>query len=91
MGQEAASAAEAAQCKWVPHTLAAKPGDDLLFHRLSDSTIGADWFHGRVRDGIGWVTVAMVTKLWGRRVIGSDLEIDERLSLDPRSALQRSR
>ena len=41
-----------------------KPGDDLLFHRLSDSTIGAVRFHGRVRDGIGWVTDAMVTKLW---------------------------
>ncbi len=47
--------------------LASKPGDDLLFHRLSDSTIGAVWFHGRVRDGIGWVTDAMVTKLWSRR------------------------
>ena len=44
-----------------------KPGDDLLFHRLSDSTIGAVRFHGRVRDGIGWVTDAMVTKLWDRR------------------------
>ena len=42
---------------------AAKPGDDLLFHRLSDSTIGAVRFHGRVRDGIGWVTDAKVTKL----------------------------
>ena len=40
----------------------AKPGDDLLFHCLSSSTIGAVWFHGRVRDGIGWVTDAMVTK-----------------------------
>ena len=38
------------------------PGDDLLFQRLSVSTIGADWFHGRVRDGIGWGTDAMVTK-----------------------------
>ena len=36
--------------------------DDLLFQRLSVSTIGADWFHGRVRDGIGWGTDAMVTK-----------------------------
>ena len=45
----------------------AKPGDDLLFHRLSDSTIGAVWFHGRVRDGIGWVTDAMATKLWDLR------------------------
>src|SRR5436305_4021089 len=41
----------------------AKPGDDLLFHCLSSSTIGAVRFHGRVRDGIGWVTDAMVTKL----------------------------
>ena len=45
----------------------AKPGDDLLFHCLSSSTIGAVRFHGRVRDGIGWVTDAMVTKLWDRR------------------------
>ena len=48
-------------------TPAAKPGDDLLFHSLSWSTIGAVRFHGRVRDGIGWVTDAMATKLWGQR------------------------
>ena len=41
---------------------ASMPGDALLFQCLSNSTIGADWFHGRVRDGIGWVTDAMVTK-----------------------------
>ncbi len=46
---------------------ATKPGGALLFHRLSDSTIGAVWFHGRVRDGIGWVTDAMATKLCGLR------------------------
>ena len=38
------------------------PGDALLFHRLGDSTIGAVGFHGRVRDGIGWDTDAMVTR-----------------------------
>ena len=59
-------------CEWVllnPRlpAPAAKPGDDLLFHCLSNSTIGAVWFHGRVRDGIGWVTDAMATKLWSRR------------------------
>ena len=48
-------------------TPASKPGDDLHFRRLSDSTIGAVRFHGRVRDGIGWVTDAMVTKLWDLR------------------------
>jgi hypothetical protein len=46
--------------------LAAMPGDDLLFQRLSVSTIGAVWFHGRVRDGIGWVTDAMATKQWSQ-------------------------
>ena len=54
---------------------ATKPGGVLLFHRLSDSTIGAVWFHGRVRDGIGWVTDAMATKLCGRRVLHAGLEI----------------
>jgi hypothetical protein len=55
------------QCSYS--TLASMPGDDLLFQRLSVSTIGADWFHGRVREGIGWVTDAMVTKQWSRRTI----------------------
>src|SRR5688500_1032445 len=50
------------------HAPASKPGGDLLFHCLSNSTIGAVRFHGRVRDGIGWVTDAMATKLWGRRI-----------------------
>ena len=49
--------------EWVfPDAPAAMPGDDLLFRCLSNSTIGAVWFHVRVRDGIGWVTDAMVTK-----------------------------
>src|ERR1044071_6929509 len=52
----------------TPYPLAMKPGDDLLFHRLGDSTIGAVRFHGRVRDGIGWVTDAMATKLHGERM-----------------------
>src|SRR5215831_3926117 len=29
------------------------PGGDRLFRRLSGSTMGAEGFHGRVRDGIG--------------------------------------
>ena len=49
------------------------PGDDLLFQRLSVSTIGAVWFHGRVRDGIGWVTNAMVTKQCSRRSYNMDV------------------
>ncbi len=49
---------------------ASMPGDALLFRGLSHSTIGAVWFHGRVRDGIGWVTDAMVTKQWSMRFVG---------------------
>jgi hypothetical protein len=30
-----------------------EPGGDLLFRVLRRSTIGAEGFHGRVRDGIG--------------------------------------
>ena len=59
-------------CEWVFVLClcapASMPGDDLLFQRLSVSTIGAVRFHGRVRDGIGWGTDAMVTKQWSRRV-----------------------
>ena len=38
------------------------PGNDLLFHALRQSTIGANSFHGRVRDGIGCLSVAIVTR-----------------------------
>src|SRR3954449_285080 len=65
-------------------TPVSKPGDDLLFHRLSDSTIGAVRFHGRVRDGIGWVTDAMVTKLWDRRFEVLEIVRPSRLPLGTR-------
>ena len=32
-----------------------RPGGDLLSRGLSQSTIGAEGFHFRVRDGIGWI------------------------------------
>lgn len=48
--------------------LLGRPGNDLLSRVLRRSTIGAGAFHGRVRDGIGWGTDAMVTKLWDRRM-----------------------
>ena len=64
---ELTTAVRLLKCEWVFPVLyikapAAMPGDALLFQRLSGSTIGAVWFHGRVRDGIGWVTNAMATK-----------------------------
>ncbi len=39
-----------------------RPGGDLLSHVSSRSTIGAEGFHGRVRDGIGWGPLAMTTR-----------------------------
>jgi len=62
------------------------PGDVLLFQRLSVSTIGAVRFHGRVRDGIGWGTDAMVTKQRSRRktgLIDALLQVYLRLWPDP--------
>ena len=44
------------------------PGDDLLSHGLSHTTIGAAAFHFRVRDGIGWFHSANFTR---ERVGGS--------------------
>jgi hypothetical protein len=38
------------------------PGGDLLSRVLGRSTIGAEGFHGRVRDGIGCGTLAMATR-----------------------------
>ena len=39
-----------------------RPGGDLLSHVLRRSTIGAEGFHGRVRDGIGCGPLAMTTR-----------------------------
>ena len=38
-----------------PVSVHRRPGDDLLSHALRRSTIGAEGFHGRVRDGIGCI------------------------------------
>lgn len=39
-----------------------RPGSDLLSHDLSHSTIGAEEFDGRVRDGIGYGLLATTTR-----------------------------
>ena len=41
-----------------------RPGSDLLSHALRRSTIGAEGFHGRVRDGIGCGSLAIATRSW---------------------------
>ena len=39
-----------------------RPGNDLLSHALRRSTIGAEEFNGRVRDGIGFRLLAIITE-----------------------------
>jgi hypothetical protein len=39
-----------------------RPGSDLLFQALRLSTIGAEDFDGRVRDGIGYRLLAITTR-----------------------------
>ena len=40
-----------------------KPGNYLLLHTLRCSTIGSEKFNGRVRDGIEFRPLAIITKL----------------------------
>ena len=49
----------------LPRTFAlalGRSGGDLLSHALRRSTIGAEGFHGRVRDGIGCGPLAVTTR-----------------------------
>src|SRR5215470_11707196 len=46
----------------VKRSVLGRPGSDLLFQVLRLSTIGAEEFNGRVRDGIGFRLLANTTK-----------------------------
>ena len=65
------------------------PGDDLLLHGLSHTTIGAAVFHFRVRDGIGWYHSANVTRerVEGRGFIRVDESRTRSRLLRPRTDL----
>src|SRR5215472_2338401 len=47
------------------HLVPARPGGDRLSRALRRSTIGAEGFHGRVRDGIGCWPLAIATRPCG--------------------------
>ena len=49
-------------CSEVNTTVLGRPGNDLLFHTLRCSTIGAESFHYRVRNGIGCSPFAIITR-----------------------------
>jgi hypothetical protein len=52
-----------------------RPGSDLLFQALRLSTIGAEDFDGRVRDGIGYRLLAMATRSAKNRCQGSAIRM----------------
>ena len=54
------------------------PGGDLLSHALRRSTIGAEDFHGRVRDGIGCGPLAIATRPGERTVTTGDQRLSAR-------------
>ena len=49
---------------WIGHYahVLCRPGSDLLSRVLRRSTIGAEEFNGRVRDGIGFRLLAIATR-----------------------------
>ena len=53
-----------------------RPGGDLLSHALRRSTIGAEGFHDRVRDGIGCGFLAITTRSSKRAVADNGLSHD---------------
>jgi hypothetical protein len=48
--------------KRMKRSVLGRPGSDLLFQALRLSTIGAEDFDGRVRDGIGYRLLAITTR-----------------------------
>ena len=50
------------------HFAICRPGSDLLSHVLRRSTIGAEAFHGRVRNGIGCSHLAITTRSAKRKI-----------------------
>jgi hypothetical protein len=71
-----------------------RPGGDLLSRVLRQSTIGAEGFNGRVRNGIGFRPLAMTTRpakhidpralalLWGE-ALGLRIDFEEAVSFRP--------
>ena len=46
-----------------------EPGGDLLSHEEPHTIMGAEWFHGRVREGIGCFTNAIATRQKGVKMV----------------------
>jgi hypothetical protein len=74
----------------VKRSVLCRPGSDLLFQALRLSTIGAEDFDGRVRDGIGYRLLAMTTRSAknGTMKQAEANGVSEARGLDPRVALR---
>ncbi len=57
-----------------PCSVLDRPGGDLLSRALRRSTIGAEGFHGRVRDGIGCWPLAITTRPVKNRYSGAKFQ-----------------
>ena len=69
-----------------------RPGSDLLSQGLSHSTIGAEEFNGRVRDGIGFKLLARTTrpaKDEENEASSSAKRSSAVLGLDPRTSIRK--
>src|SRR3974390_114854 len=70
-----------------------RPGSDLLSQGLSHSTIGAEEFNGRVRDGIGFKLLARTTrpaKDKDTKQAGTLWRSSAALRLEPRASIRKS-
>jgi hypothetical protein len=62
----------------VPGPWHEKPGSDLLWHGKCHTTIGAERFHFRVRNGIGWFPLAIAARQTGKFFQSTPCRVRER-------------
>ena len=60
---------------WFDASVVGRPGSDLLSRALGHSTIGAEGFHGRVRNGIGCNPLAITTRSSNDREIERQMRV----------------
>ena len=90
MSDDGAYGARIRRFRVAGRSVLCRPGNDLLSRALRQSTIGAEEFNGRVRDGIGFRLLAIITRPAKNRfavprAVGDaeQFRISPSISLDP--------